>query len=576
MFVDQNTQIGLDGNRYPRGDARLLLPAPSDTYVQTTVASGSGIDPNGVDDSTAAMQAKIDAAVGGTLYVPEGTYKITGAGLTLPSRTKLVFDGWDSIFHYTGTGACVTVSQQKYVTWESGRIDLSAAGVGAVGLHIKGCWMGTWDSLRVDGVAAVASMVTQGLRGIVVETSATGGTNFGAYLCRFNNLRMREGYFNVGLDVLQTSGDTTAHPTQIVTDGGWLLGCNYGMRMRKIEGAWVNDTVFEMSGAGSGLGQNGIDIDDACANVRLQPGEIGLYGGYGINVGSTNSKGPIHLMSESENGAGGTLGYLNPTAQIGRTSRKRLKVTGSADGFQNYYAELVSNFTFAQAVALIARGGGVEDTILEYGDSAGTTIRGSTNSGKLITLDGKVTAPGFVNGIMLTNGEETWPRSGINTTAFPISTQRLQLTYFTARKTETITQVGIAVGGTPAAATPTLCRIGIYTIAANGDGTLVASIANDTTLFASGGTTYTRTLTASLSKVRGQRYAFGLLVVSGATLPTFYGNSALAQGFPNAAGTSAAPKLAQTLGSQTDLPLSFLDSNLTNTNAGPILATLLP
>jgi len=176
----------------------------------------------------------------------------------------------------------------------------------------------------------------------------------------------------------------------------------------------------------------------------------------------------------------------------------------------------------------------------------------------------------------LLSGESTMPRFVINTANIAMATQRLLLTYFVARKTETISQITIDTGGTAAAATPTLCRIGIYSIdSSTFAGTLVASIANDTTLFAGASATYLRSLSASWAKVAGQTYAFGILVVSAAATPTFKGNASIAVG-GGSGGTRIKPYLAGTLAAQTDLPGSFTDASVAAAGSLPAFAVMLP
>jgi hypothetical protein len=99
--------------------------------------------------------------------------------------------------------------------------------------------------------------------------------------------------------------------------------------------------------------------------------------------------------------------------------------------------------------------------------------------------------------------------------------------------------------------------MGIYSLAANGDATLVASSANDTTLFAGTFAWYQRNLTSTWNKVEGQRYAGATLVVSGATMPTMHGIS-------NLQGTDITflPFLSMSRTGQTDLPASILFSNM--------------
>jgi Pectate lyase superfamily protein len=142
-----------------------------------------------------------------------------------------------------------------------------------------------------------------------------------------------------------------------------------------------------------------------------------------------------------------------------------------------------------------------------------------------------------------------------------VTSGEMTMSCFTAEKTETITTLTCWTGSTAAAATPTLCRLGIYSLAANGDGTLIASTPNDTTLFSATNATYTRTLSVPWSKVRGQRYAFALLVVTTVATPTFHG-----QAFPATAVSATIngvmPRLVSRLSGQTDLPASFVNGAL--------------
>jgi hypothetical protein len=95
--------------------------------------------------------------------------------------------------------------------------------------------------------------------------------------------------------------------------------------------------------------------------------------------------------------------------------------------------------------------------------------------------------------------------------------------YFTATKTETITQVR-TTSGTTAAVGATLCQIGVYEEANDGSLTLIASTANDTALWSGASTAYTKSFSASFSKVAGTRYALATLVVGASTPPTMQGH----------------------------------------------------
>ena len=98
--------------------------------------------------------------------------------------------------------------------------------------------------------------------------------------------------------------------------------------------------------------------------------------------------------------------------------------------------------------------------------------------------------------------------------------------------------------------------------------------ANDTALFAASNTAYTRSLTAPFSKVAGQRYAAGPLVVTAAATPTFVGGgNALI-----ASEQGLSPRISGTVNSQTDfgaLASTIAAASISDTGSRP-QAVLLP
>lgn len=170
-----------------------------------------------------------------------------------------------------------------------------------------------------------------------------------------------------------------------------------------------------------------------------------------------------------------------------------------------------------------------------------------------------------------TSGESTLFRRMVTSQSVATTSQTLRLTYFTARKTESIGNVRIISGSTAAGATPSLIRVGIYTVDGSGNLTLVASTANDTSLLASGTTEYPKALQASFTKTRGQRYAVGVLVVTAATAPTLTGGGNL---IPSAAA-GRAPRLGGSVTGQSDLPSSVSAGSI-NDNAHQAYVELTP
>ncbi|HUQ85068.1 MAG TPA: hypothetical protein VM077_01985 [Candidatus Limnocylindrales bacterium] len=182
--------------------------------------------------------------------------------------------------------------------------------------------------------------------------------------------------------------------------------------------------------------------------------------------------------------------------------------------------------------------------------------------------------PGGVDPNALTTGESTIRRRDIDTNGISQGSTTLRVAYFTAGKTETITQVRFISGGTAAGATPTICRIGIWTADAAGALlSLVASTTNDTTLWAAAATVYTKALTASFTKVVGQRYAVGTLVVSAAATPTTVGTNGVG-GLP-AAEAGLSPRMSGTVAGQSNLPASVVAGSISD-NASAVYVVLLP
>jgi hypothetical protein len=164
----------------------------------------------------------------------------------------------------------------------------------------------------------------------------------------------------------------------------------------------------------------------------------------------------------------------------------------------------------------------------------------------------------------VTGVEETMSRLHVLTSNSAIISGRLNLTYFRAKSARQVTTAIFPLGTTVAGATPTISRIGLYSIDASGNGTLVASTTNDTALFSTGATTKaggTKSLSATYTFVSGQLYAAGPLVVSAAAMPSFYGHAALP---PTALD---APRKVGHISGQTDLPASFVVASLATSTA---------
>jgi hypothetical protein len=229
----------------------------------------------------------------------------------------------------------------------------------------------------------------------------------------------------------------------------------------------------------------------------------------------------------------------------GGTERLRIDNNGAT----NVYGKL----------ATAASASGSAGLIVPHGSAPSAPVDGdvwTTTAGMWVRVNGaSERLAGFIDSDdddRLSSGEATLKRrdctSNVNT-----NSGNLRLTYFKARKTETITAIRTFSANT-AQVGATLCRVGIYEEDPDtGDLTLVASIANDTGLWASTLTAYPVSLSASFVKTRGTRYAVGSLVVGASAYPTLPGQQATVP--PSEMGQS--PKQGGLLGGQTDLPASI-------------------
>ena len=205
------------------------------------------------------------------------------------------------------------------------------------------------------------------------------------------------------------------------------------------------------------------------------------------------------------------------------------------------------------------------------------TVGGSVIVAGGATVGGAAVAAGIVgnSGQLLTAGETSMPREVVTAGSQPLVSGSLVLTYFTSLRTETITRLGLTTNATAAGATPTLARMGVYAMAASGDLTLVAATANDTTLFPVAFTRYERMLTGGWGKVAGQRYAVGVLVVSVAALPSFFGmTGGTASAFDVIYGRD--PRLSGIVAGLADLPATQANAGITPTRKAPIYYEMLP
>jgi hypothetical protein len=305
----------------------------------------------------------------------------------------------------------------------------------------------------------------------------------------------------------------------------------------------ANGSTVLVSGGALGTPSSGTLTN--CTFPTLNQNTTGTASNVTGTVGVTNGGTGVTSMTGLVKGTG-TTAMVAATAGTDYVAPGGALGTPSSGTLTNCTGLPVSGITASTSLAL-----GVGS--LEVGHASDATV--TRTAAGVIAVEGiDVATATDVTSREITSGESTLPRLSVIGTVNSGSGS-LRLTYFTARKTETINSVRIYTGST-AASGGTLCRIGIYSEDGSGNLTLEASTANDTALWIAGSTSYTKSLSASFSKVRGTRYAVGPLFV-GTTAPTFIGHAALPAG-----ESGQSPRLGALIGGQTDLPATIANASI--------------
>lgn len=210
--------------------------ALSGRYVPATVITGTGIDPTGVADSTAAIQALIDAmpVLGGTMCLPPGTYKVTSTlDFGLRPGIELIGSGRPgqhdessnstTTIVYSGTGPAIK--------WAVGALSAQFSGI-------------TLKNLRV-------------LRS---GTSPAGGIHLGnASNCLLRDLLVAE-FDTPGMYGIRVGDPTGTEGAQYnVLDNVWVANCATGMLFHS-GGPMLMGGVLEGSMPTPVAGTVGIDV----------------------------------------------------------------------------------------------------------------------------------------------------------------------------------------------------------------------------------------------------------------------------------------------------------------------------
>jgi hypothetical protein len=164
-----------------------------------------------------------------------------------------------------------------------------------------------------------------------------------------------------------------------------------------------------------------------------------------------------------------------------------------------------------------------------------------------------------------TGGIDTLSRSARSLVGNTSTNGAIFFTYFTPLVNMTVSEITMR-SQTPAGSSLTLARMGLYSVDSNDDMTLVARTANDTTLFTTTNTTYTRSFDttgdypATYTLVAGSRYA-SAHIVTGTTVPGIASVSDIG------AISGLSPRTNGARSSQTDLTTTNDATDIVNANS---------
>lgn len=260
---------------------------------------------------------------------------------------------------------------------------------------------------------------------------------------------------------------------------------------------------------------------------------------------------PVTIIACKFKATGGTLGTLDHSVRVNAGAILDATGCGFLDA-TSYAVQVASGGTFTWRSC-------TSTSAPLAADASGNTLAIASSAG--LSLGSTATpVEGATGQAANLRGNETCSRLQVNSSAIAVVSQSLNLTYFTATKSATVSQVAVEVGGTPASGgLAAYIGIGLYLQNADGSLTLVASTSgSNQSAFQSADAAVTLNLSSSVFVTAGRRYAIGLLVNSSNTLPTFRGIDS------KSLSLAASPVLALRVTGQTSLPASIASGSLTN------------
>lgn len=329
----------------------------------------------------------------------------------------------------------------------------------------------------------------------------------------------------------------------------------------------VTTSAVKTSASGLTISASYIEALEAAPAVEIASGA----NGYNIR-GFVSNQGAGTKLTVADGATGGFVDLESDTIQVvrnGKTIQFRRRSTAAHDAIADFYgrdsggtSDVLRASIWSDGKFRLPAPSALPSTSLSDGDLA---MRTGDAGAELVQLDHNddwqrvLRQDDIVAQLGLdTSRIETLPRDMCSGSLTSVS-GTVYFSYFTPLWDLTIDQLRAATSS--AFSGLTLARMGLYTVAANGDVTLVARTASDTSLFASGNTLYPKALDttggypATYDLVRGTRYAAANIVV-GSSPGQLRGASL------GVAITGVTPVLAKQVTGQADLPTSVVAASL--------------
>jgi hypothetical protein len=319
---------GLDAVPTVTGLAAYVLGAASNVFKSAlflffgTRIWGTGIDNTGATDSTAAIQAIIDANPGKRLYLPEGFYKISaltlskgqhlrGAWQSDPRDLTSVFNsaGWATNANFTGTVLRSTLTTGVAITL----LDTKVNSGGISDLTIIG--PGTGTSTGISAGSSTMSVVNMQVNNVKVGNFYLGVTLRNVNEGSFHDLMIR-GCLNA-IELALSANQNAFHMLDIQWCGDGLkisadsvsnafyshIGQSNSGTALTLSGTkntfytpyWENNTVraVDVLPTAAGCAIRDPFLNGTSDSVRIQAGaadtQLTGFGGYGTSVPITNA-----------------------------------------------------------------------------------------------------------------------------------------------------------------------------------------------------------------------------------------------------------------------------------------------